>query len=189
MSVVVENQILNESHFSEMGLQDLEIIDCKIENCDFSDQELKNCQFVNTTFSNCNLSMIKINNTQFNDVSFIDSKILGVNFCKCTGILFEVNFRDCILDFCSFEKMKMHNTEFIKVSMVGVDFAEANLQKARFLDVDLQDAIFARTNLTEADLSTAVNFRISPNQNTIKKAVFSESNLRGLLNEFNIKII
>lgn len=133
--------------------------------------------------------MCKLNNTQLNDVKFENCKLMGVDFSRCPGFLFEVNFTDCILDFCSFEKLKMANTTFRKCSMKGVDLAGTQLPNSLFHQVNLEEATFANTNLKEANLSTAYNFTISPTQNNLKKAIFSENNLSGLLREFSITIV
>ena len=133
--------------------------------------------------------MCKLSNTQLNDVKFENCKLMGVDFSRCPGFLFEVNFTDCILDFCSFEKLKMANTTFRKCSMKGVDLAGTQLPNSLFHQVNLEEATFANTNLKEANLSTDYNFTISPTQNNLKKAIFSENNLSGLLREFSITIV
>ena len=189
MHTLFENITLNQDAFDLEDISMIEASDCIIENCNFSDKTLSNCIFNNCTLSNCNLSLSKFKDTQLNNIRFEKSKVLGVDFSQCVGFLFEIHFYDCILDFCSFENIKMIGTVFSRTSMKGVDFSGTNLQKSVFKEVNLQDAIFSRTNLKESNLSTASNFRISPNQNYIKKAIFAENNLSGLLLEFDIKFI
>ena len=46
-----------------------------------------------------------------------------------------------------------------------------------------------RTNLSGADFSTAFNFDIDPEANTIKKAKFSSYGLQGLLTKYNLQIV
>lgn len=189
MYTIYENTTLGQKDFQSNEILNIEAIDCTVDMCELSEKLLLNNTFNNCTFSNCNLSLSKFNNVQFNNVIFNNCKILGVDFSKCTGFLFEVYFYDSVLDFSSFENMKMLETIFSKSSMKGVDFSGTNLQKSIFRDVDLQDAIFSRTNLKESDLSTAVNFRISPTQNYLKKAIFSEKSLSGLLDEFDLRVV
>lgn len=188
-NTLFENQKITQLLFPENPPKETDFIDCTIENCNLFERDLSQLNFTNCTFSGSDLSMSKLINTQLNNITFKNCKIMGVDFSKCTGFLFEVNFYDCIIDFCSFENLKMQSTVFKNTSMKGVDLTGVNLQKSSFLNTDLLDARFSYTNLKESDLSSAYNFTISPTQNSIKKAVFSENNISGLLNEFGIKII
>ena len=188
-TLLFENQKITSSEFPDNLASGTDFIDCTIEKCNLFERDLTSVNFTNGTFANCDLSMSKLSNTQLNNVIFKDCKMMGIDFSKCIGFLFEVHFYNCILDFCSFEHLKMQGTTFKDSSMKGVDLTGSNLQKSFFLNTDLFDARFSHTNLKECDLSLAYNFTISPTQNNIKKAIFSENNISGLLNEFGIKII
>jgi len=62
--------------------------------------------------------------------------------------------------------------------LTGADFNNANLD----------GAIFDGTILADADFTTASNFRINPELNTMKKAKFSIDGIHGLLDKYDIKI-
>lgn len=188
-NLLFENEKITPTQFPVDPPSGTEFVDCNIEKCNLFERNLSSLNFTNCTFNHCDLSMSKLPDTQLNNVIFRDCKIMGVDFSKCTGFLFEVHFYNCIIDFCSFENLKMQGTIFKDTSMKGVDLTGTNLQKSSFVNTDLLDAHFAHTNLKECDLSSAYNFLISPNQNNIKKSVFSENNISGLLSEFGIKII
>ena len=72
--------------------------------------------------------------------------------------------------------------------MKEVDFTESDLTEALFDGCDLNGAIFQRTNLEKANLETASNFNIDPENNRIKKAKFSADGLYGLLHKYDIDI-
>ena len=72
--------------------------------------------------------------------------------------------------------------------MQETDFAECDLTEAVFNNCDLMNAIFDSTILIKADLRTAFNFSINPEQNNIKKAKFSINGLPGLLGKYDIEI-
>jgi uncharacterized protein YjbI with pentapeptide repeats len=72
--------------------------------------------------------------------------------------------------------------------MHQVDFTEAEAKKTRFKDCDLYMSTFDRTNIEQADFTSAINFNINPSKNQIKNASFSNENISGLLESFNIKI-
>jgi uncharacterized protein YjbI with pentapeptide repeats len=63
------------------------------------------------------------------------------------------------------------------------------LSNAVFQNCDLTGAVFDQTVLEGADLRSALNFTIDPLRNRLKKAVFSRSNLEGLLAGFNLKLV
>ncbi|SHF39891.1 pentapeptide repeat-containing protein [Dysgonomonas macrotermitis] len=188
-NILFEDQIIGQGDFPEKPEYGSDFIECTFDKCNLFERDLSNLNFTNSTFSGCELSMSKLQNVQLNNVIFKDCKIMGVDFSKCTGFLFEANFYNCILDFCSFENLKMQGVTFKDTSMKGVDLTGSNLQKSNFLNTDLHDARFSHTNLKEANLSTAFNFIISPTQNNLKKAIFSEHNVKGLLYEFGIHIV
>jgi uncharacterized protein YjbI with pentapeptide repeats len=68
------------------------------------------------------------------------------------------------------------------------DFSECELNSAIFDNCDLFNATFDQTNLEKADFRTAMNFRIDPERNKLKKARFSKSHLSGLLEKYDILI-
>ena len=82
----------------------------------------------------------------------------------------------------------MKGTSFINCSLKECDFSEADLRESNFDTSDLSDATFDQTLLEKADFTTAVGFRIQPDQNRIKGAMFSPTNLAGLLTQYEIKI-
>lgn len=187
MELFSEITFENESFISEeIGHNNYEY--CTFSKCDFTNAILQNCTFVDCVFIDCNFSMTKLPQSTLNNVRFESSKIMGVNFGMCHDFIFEVSFKNCVLDYSSFEKRKMSKTSFAKCSLKGVDFGHANLKQAIFLDCDLMDAIFYNTNLQEADFRQAYNYIINPDENSIKKASFSREGLAGLLTQYNITI-
>ena len=82
----------------------------------------------------------------------------------------------------------MKKTPFQRCSLKAVDFTEANLTEIKFIDCNLVDALFDRSVLEKADFTSAVNYRIDPNSNQIKKAKFSLEGLPGLLSAYQIEI-
>jgi len=48
--------------------------------------------------------------------------------------------------------------------------------------------MFENTNLQKVDLRSAINYSINPEINQIKKAKFSASGLRGLLEKYDIVV-
>ena len=84
---------------------------------------------------------------------------------------------------------KMPKTSFIKSTLKEVTFSRAILTGSVFDECDLNSAIFNQTDLTSVNFSTAYNFIIEPELNTMKKAIFSANSLAGLLTAYDIKIV
>ncbi|MDR6240567.1 uncharacterized protein YjbI with pentapeptide repeats [Aureibacter tunicatorum] len=82
----------------------------------------------------------------------------------------------------------MKNTTFENCSMKNVDLGHTDLESSSFDHCNLLNSIFENTKLKKADLSTAFNFNIDPENNDIQECSFSQNNLHGLLDKYKIKI-
>ena len=163
--------------------------DCTFLQCDFSNAKFAGFVFENCRFAGCNLSLINVSQAAFREVQFADCKMLGVPFDQSNGVGFSVYFENCNLSNSSFFKIKAIATKFVKCRLHEVDFGQADLRKSVFYECDLSQARFDRTNLEEVDFSTSYNYTLIPENNKIKKAVFSLHGLPGLLAQHNIKIL
>jgi uncharacterized protein YjbI with pentapeptide repeats len=132
--------------------------------------------------------MVNLNQTALKDISFKDSKLLGVSFEKCNDFLFTINFKDCDLTLSSFYKCDLAKTKFINCNLHDANFSEADLNNAVFGESDLTNAIFEKTNLEKTDFRTAINFSINPELNRISKSKFSMSGIMGLLDRYDLDI-
>ncbi|MCU0431991.1 MAG: pentapeptide repeat-containing protein [Bacteroidia bacterium] len=183
-----ESQTISRQNFAETGIAKGEYLDCTFEHCDFSRTNLSTIDFVDCRFLHCNLSLADVKSAAFKGCSFEHCKITGVNFGECNAFMFSVGFSHCVLDYSVFFKMKMKKTPFANCSLKQVDFEETDLTEAVFNDCDLTAANFQKTILEKADLRTAVNFNIDPEQNRMKKARFSGQGLPGLLGKYGLNI-
>ncbi len=124
----------------------------------------------------------------FKNIKFNDCKLLGVLFENCNDFLFEVEFTNSILNVSSFFKLNMKNTNFKNCTLKEVDFSQCNLSASSFENCDLEKAVFDRTILDKADFRTSFNFSIDPTKNQMKRAKFTNLNLAGLLDSFDLDI-
>ncbi len=161
--------------------------DCIFSNCDFSGMVLNNTNFEDCIFDSCNLSLTKIE-TSLRDVHFKECKMTGTNFTKLKSFS-SLSFEKCNLEYATFMRAKLRNTKFTDTTLIEVDFSETDLTMSLLKNCDLSRALFSNTNLEKADLSTSYNFVIDPNNNKIKKAIFSKEGLIGLVLSFGIRII
>jgi fluoroquinolone resistance protein len=186
--VYVEGKLFNKTDFKENTLAKGEFENCSLTNCEFSNTDLSDIKFIDCSFTSCNLSLAKLANTALREVTFKDSKMLGLRFDKCHDLGFSVSFENCNLGQSSFYQVKLKKTIFTKTQLHEVDFAECDLTAARFDGCDLMRALFENTILDKTDFRTAYNFSIDPSINRMKKARFSLSGLPGLLSKYDIEI-
>ncbi|WP_295767707.1 pentapeptide repeat-containing protein [uncultured Mucilaginibacter sp.] len=166
-----------------------EFQDCVFKQCDLSNGNFGNNKFIDCVFDGCNLSMLKLSQATLSSTVFKNCKLLGINFHECSDFMFSVEFESCVLDYASFSGKKMLKTNFSKSSIKEVNFSQTNLTGSKFQHCDLDRAIFHRTDLSSVDFTTAANFDIDPEVNTIKKASFTADSLIGLLRRHQIKVI
>lgn len=185
---------MEKPYFADQVFEKLEQLDlgeyesCSFRNCRFESADLRNFQFVDCRFEDCNISLAQLGGASFQKVFFQGCKMQGLRFEACNPFLLEVHFKKCVLNLSSFYQFNGKGTSFYACIMHEVDFTEANFRAALFDDCDLAGALFDQTNLEKADFRNAFNYRISPTNNRLKKAQFSQDGLAGLLGDFEIEI-
>ena len=161
---------------------------CRFTGCELSEADFTGLKFIDCSFESCNLSMIKPAGTAFQEVTFTDCKMLGIRFDTASNFGLAFSFENCRLDHSSFFRLKLRKTKFRNCDMEGVDFGEADLTEALFENARLVQAIFDNTTLEKADLRTASGFSIDPERNKLKKARFSQANIAGLLDKYQVRV-
>lgn len=190
---MTDNPIHEEKHFQKESYAGASYPvavheECRFEACDFSNAVLSGSSFSDCVFDGCQFSMTKLGNTSFRNVRFKDCKLLGLHFEDCSNFLFTVNFENCTVKLCSFNKMNLQNTMFNKSALHEIDFTETNLGGACFGFCDLMGSIFDGTKLEKTDFRTAFNYSIDPDRNKLKKAKFSWPGITGLLDKYGLDI-
>ncbi|MBV9986867.1 MAG: pentapeptide repeat-containing protein [Chitinophagaceae bacterium] len=185
---LVEHKNFEKTDFTAAALPPGEYEDCGFTQCNFSETALSGIYFSECRFAGCNLSMVQLKGTAFRDCVFIDCKLLGLHWEDCNQFGLSFHFEGCILDLCSFFKLKLKAISFKDCSLQEADLREADLSKAVFDRCNLQGAMFDHTNLEGADLRTAEHYTIDPAQNKIKKARFSMPGVIRLLDKYQLDI-
>ena len=175
--------------YSLKRLQVAEYENCVFEGCDFSNGYLDNQNFMECRFVDCNLSNANIVNTQFNEVLFDHCKMMGLKFEESNDFLMDINFKHSILNLSSLAGLSLKKKHFLDCKMIEVDFTDANLTNTKFDNCDLDRAIFRNSILEGADFSSAYNFNIDPDTNTLKNAIFISNGLKNLLVKHQLKIV
>ena len=184
----IQDQVFSGVDYTSSVFEPAEYENCRFINCNFTENNLSKITFIDCVFEGCNLSTANISGTSFQDIQFINCKMLGLHFEDCNPFLLSMSFDHCILNLCSFYKLKLKESRFNNCSLQEADFTEADLSGAVFNESNFAGAKFDHTNLEKADLRTAVQYSINPSVNKIKKAKFSVDGIRGLLDQYDIVI-
>ena len=173
--------VYNENEISYKEYENCAFIDCNFTNCIFLAASFIDCKFVN-----CNFNGAKINHTSLRTVYFNKCKISDVNFAMIDKFIFEIHFKDCILDFSKFYALKLKGTTFTNTSLVAVDFMAADLSEVVFENCDLYRSEFDKAIANKTNFKTSFNYTINPEKTKIKKAIFSLEGVKGLLYKYDI---
>ena len=185
----IEQQLFARQDYSTVPLAMGEYDTCNFRDCNFSGSDLSGFSFLDCTFAGCDLSNAKLKNSAFRETIFKECKMLGLRFDDCNQVGMTVRFESCLLDHASFYQVKLNHTVFLSTSLQEVDFTESDLKNVILDHCDLANATFNHTNLERADLSTALNYTINPENNRLRGAKFSLPAVVGLLNSFQIEIV
>jgi fluoroquinolone resistance protein len=183
-----EQQLFKKQDYSETALPKGEYDTCNFRECNFAGSDLTGIRFMDCTFQGCNLSNATVAKSSFREITFKECKMLGLHFEKCDQLGMTVRFEACQLDHSSFYQVKLNHTPFLQTSLREVDFSESDLKNTVFDQCDLLNALFDHTNLERADLTTALNYAIDPENNRISGAKFSLPSVVGLLHKYKIEI-
>lgn len=189
---IKEKKTIESVKFNQLDPQKLkdyeEYSSCKFIDCNFSKLVIYGLKFIDCEFINCDLSLLNFESTGLNNTKFTGCRIQGVEFGKCSKFLFSVEFGKCILNYSTFVKMEMKNTNFFSCVMKDVSFIDSDLTNSSFDDCDLDNATFDRVNLEKSDFTEAKNYYLDPDKNRIKNAKFSVPGVTALLAKYDIKI-
>ena len=184
---ITDKHFRNED-YSKTRLSRGEYEECIFETCQFQSGFLDNQNFTACEFLACDLSNTNIKHTIFNDVVFKECKLVGLRFENLNDSLLSLRFYNCQLDFTSFFQLRLKNTLFKNCSLLETDFTEADLTSSSFPDCNFEKAIFDNTILNKADLTSALNLALDPENNQLKKARFGKESVLGLLKKYDIVI-
>ena len=186
---LIEQQLFAKQDFTETPLPKGEYDTCNFRDCNFAGTDLSGIRFLDCTFAGCDLSNVKVNKSSFRETRFKDCKMLGFRFDSCDQLGMTVRFEKCQLDHSSFYQVKLNHTIFRETSLQDVDFSEADLRNTILDKCDLLNASFNHTNLERANLSSAINYTLDPENNRIGGAKFSHPSVLGLLSKYQIEIL
>ncbi len=188
MNEHIVDKVFEKIDFSQQKLPKGEYEHCRFINCQFNGCNLSHYRFIDCEFENCEMSLVVFDQTALQNVKFKTTKLTGVSFEKCNPFLLTLKFDQCKLNLASLANLNIPGTHFLSCDMVEINLTGTYLRDAIFDNCDLDHAIFYKTDLTNADLRTAYNYIIDPENNRLKNARFSFPACKGLLTKYDVCI-
>ncbi len=125
---------LNRIDLSDMILKDLDLGGASLRNANFND-----AQFINVIFRDADLRGAKFNKARISSSDFSDTKLKGATFGHAINI---------------------KSVDFTNSDLTSVVFSDTTIDRSVvFSNSQLDNAFFIRTNLSNADLSTALGLK------------------------------
>ena len=160
--------------------------DCEFVGLAAMQVDLNECVFEDCRFFQCDLTIASLRGANLRGVDFRNCKLMGIDWSPAGGLTFAVSFDACILSHCLFTDLRMKETQITNCKAHEASFAGVDLRGANFAGTDLRDARFLETNLEGADLSTATDYVISPEDNRLRDTKFSIEAALALVERFGV---
>jgi len=185
---MIANELFRGHDYARQSLRGREFDACTFSECDFSYADLGGCVFSDCVFESCRMTLTVVTDTVLRRVAFKKSDLRGIDFEAASEFGFGITCEDSRLDNCSFVRRKMKDTPFRGGELHECYFAECDLSGAVFDRCRMANTTFERCNLSDADLRTAIGYAVSPVDNRVAGAKFSEYNLAGLVGSFGVVV-
>ena len=198
MKIIESQQQYFEESFKSLDLPDLvcigtEFEECSFIDCSFTSATFENCNFINCSFTRCQLSLIRVPYTRFFAISFVECKVLGVDWTRANWSAyhkdFEISFRQSILNDSSFFGLTLQALVLDECKVHDVDFREGDFSHAVMTCSDFTHSLFMRTNLQSANFAEATQYSINILENQVQGAKFSKHEAVYLLEGLGIELV
>lgn len=176
-NVSLESEIVAGKEFEE----------CEFVKCSFLGTTFSNCKFLDCKFGECAISAIKVTGCKISNTTFVDSKVIGIDWTKAARID-NMSFDVCQINYSNFSYLKMQKLRLTDCIAQEADFVETDLTEAVMTGTDFAGARFGKTNLTKADLRSAKNYFIDTKTNILTKASFTFPEAMGLLASLDVTV-
>ncbi len=127
----IEDRLFDKTDFTVETFPGGDYENCQFSHCNFSNADLSGIHFIECKFTSCNLGRAKLAKTTFRDVMFSDSKLLGLHFEDCNEFMLSMEFDHCILDYSSFDGLKLQHIKFSNCHLHESGFSETDLIGSR----------------------------------------------------------
>lgn len=181
-------QVFLNIDYTDTKISFAEYESCSFTGCNFSQTDMTGTSFDNCIFKECNISNPIVGSAKFQDCEFDLCKMLGINFCNCGQLSFDLVVKNTRLLNCNFSGLKMKRSSFIDCIMEECYFDDTFLVEVDFSRTVFRSTLFHKCDLQKAKFLDAEGYSINPTTNKIQKAIFNLPGALALLDSFNIVI-
>lgn len=164
-----------------------EFYSCEFQGVNFANLPLKSTLLAECKFSGCNLANADLTNTSLRELEFTACNLMGINWARARRVS-DLAFKDCKLDFGSFQGLSLKGLKCLGSFALETDFSDADLTGSDFSRTSLAGASFVRAKLEKADLRSAVHYLIDPRFTSIKGAKFSFPDVISLITALGAEV-
>lgn len=144
-----------------------ELVRCTFRRCKLMESVWRRATLEDCIFEDCDMTRSVVAWARFRDVVFTRSRLMGCDFTDVAKNPV-IHFEGCDLRYISFVRTNLLKSRFVECRMVEANFIGCNLAETDFSGAILSGASFVDSDLTRADLSTAVDAFIDPSRNKVK---------------------
>src|SRR4030095_11245766 len=91
-----EQQTFKKLEIKQQKIKQKTFQECIFTQCTLNEVSFENCKFLKCTFKDCDLNLTKVKNSTFSEVSFENSRVIGVNWMEAMwgkhNLLGSINF-------------------------------------------------------------------------------------------------
>ncbi len=157
-----EDATFADGDWSAERLERRSFVGCRFERCRFGEARLDRWTLDDCTFVGCDLAVVRWGDTTLRDVHFVDCKLTGVDWAAAHDLTLSVRFTRCTLDYGSFIRLPLKGLRVDDSTGRDVQFADCDLQGARFDRVKLDGASFLRCDLRRASFAGSSGVALDP---------------------------
>ena len=128
----------------------VEIFGSRVSRSRFVSAELNNLELTDSIIEDCDLSGVLMMDARMMNVRFVRCRMTGVVIT--TSNLMRVEFAECHLGDANFAMSKLQHLEFSRCEMQEIDFSNSILDSCEIKNSRLQRAQFAQAKVSNLDL-------------------------------------
>ena len=181
-----EESILVGLERPDISLPAVECYETEIRGAKLSNATLSRWVFEDCTFVQCDMSNIKLNEVSLQKCQFRDCRLIGIDWRLANPFNLSVSFDQCQLAYSNFSGLSVNNLIVQSSDCSHVDFTEATLSGSIFTRCNLAHALFDKTDLRNADFSSARQVHFDPRANTLNDTQVSMEDALAIVRLFGI---
>lgn len=173
---------------SHQDLRHRPLENSRFERCSFVGADLTSARLNAGEFVGCDLSGARISGCNLFSASFVESKMLGLDF-RDGVVLTATRFTRCRLDYTTFRGVSLKKISFARCSLVEADLSLTDLSHASFVDCDLSNVDLHEATLFMTDLRGATLSGWNVRRHDLAGIVISPAQCRHLIEELGIQVL